>query len=66
LYLVGPSGNQLAENDDVIPGVNKNSLIANFTLPETGRYIIIATHFGALYGGTIGTYTLNLTVTPAA
>lgn len=66
LYLVGPAGSQLAENDDVVPGVNKNSLIANFTLPETGRYIIIATHFGALYGGTIGTYTLNLTVTPAA
>lgn len=66
LYLVGPGGSQLAENDDVVPGVNKNSLIANFTLPETGRYIIIATHFGVLYGGTIGTYTLNLTVTPAA
>jgi hypothetical protein len=66
LYLVGPGGTLLAENDDVVPGVNKNSLIANFTLPQTGRYIIIATHFGALYGGTIGTYTLNLTVTPAA
>ncbi len=62
LYLIGPSGLLLAENDDVDPGVNKNSLIANFTLPETGQYIIIATHFGALYGGTIGTYTLTLTL----
>lgn len=62
LYLIGPSGQLLAENDDVDPGVNKNSLIANFTLPETGDYIIIATHFGALYGGTIGTYTLTLTL----
>jgi hypothetical protein len=62
LYLIGPSGQLLAENDDVDPGVNKNSLIANFALPETGQYIIIATHFGALYGGTIGTYTLTLTL----
>jgi hypothetical protein len=66
LYLVSPTSVQLAENDDVEPGVNKNSLIGNFTLPESGRYIIIATHFGALYGGTIGTYTLNLTLSPAA
>lgn len=65
LYLAGSTGAQLAENDDVEPGTNKNSLIANYTLPQTGRYIIIATHFGALYGGTIGTYTLTLTQTQA-
>lgn len=61
LYLVGPFNNLIAENDDVVPGENRNSLIANLTLPETGQYIIIATHFGALYGGTTGTYSLSVT-----
>jgi hypothetical protein len=61
LYLVGPSGGLVAENDDAVAGENTNSLIADFTLPETGTYIIIATHFGALYGGTTGNYQLTLT-----
>jgi hypothetical protein len=65
LYLANAIGQQLAENDDIAPGTNKNSAIANYTLPATGRYIIIATHFGALYGGTIGTYTLTLTQSQA-
>ncbi|MDX2160157.1 MAG: PPC domain-containing protein [bacterium] len=62
LYIVGPFNNVIAENDDAVPGENRNSLISNLTLPETGQYIIIATHFGALYGGTTGTYSLSLTV----
>ena len=61
LYLVGPFGNLIAENDDAVAGENTNSLIANLTLPESGQYIIIASHFGALYGGTTGTYTVTLT-----
>lgn len=61
LYLIGPSGGLLIENDDAVVGENTNSLIADFTLPEDGTYIIIATHFGALYGGTTGTYQLTLT-----
>ncbi|MFN8529848.1 MAG: PPC domain-containing protein [Anaerolineae bacterium] len=61
LYVVGPFGNEIASNDDAVAGENRNSLISNLTLPETGQYIIIATHFGALYGGTSGTYTLTLT-----
>lgn len=60
LYLIGPIGNLVAENDDAVAGENTNSLIRDLTLPETGQYIIIATHFGALYGGTTGTYTLTL------
>ncbi|MBE2266904.1 MAG: PPC domain-containing protein [Anaerolinea sp.] len=60
LYLIGPVGNLVAENDDAVAGENTNSLIADLTLPESGQYIIIATHFGALYGGTTGTYTLTL------
>jgi hypothetical protein len=61
LYLVSPSGALIAENDDAVPGENTNSLIPDFTLPEDGQYIIIVTHYGALFGGTTGTYTLTLT-----
>lgn len=61
LYLVSPSGQLVAQNDDAVPGENTNSLIRDFILPEDGQYIIIVTHYGALYGGTTGTYTLTLT-----
>jgi Bacterial pre-peptidase C-terminal domain len=61
LYLVSPSGVLIAENDDAVAGENTNSLIADFTLPEDGQYIIITTHYGAQFGGTTGTYTLTLT-----
>ena len=61
LYLMGPGGSQVASNDDAVPGENRNSIIADLTLPASGQYIIIATHFGALYGGTTGTYSLTLT-----
>ena len=62
LYLIDPSGNEVAANDDAVAGENTNALIANFTLPADGQYIIIATHFGAQYGGTTGTYSLTLTI----
>lgn len=61
LYLIGPLGNVLIQNDDAVVGENTNSLISDFTLPEDGTYIIIATHFGARYGGTTGTYQVTLT-----
>lgn len=60
LYLVGPTGVAIASNDDAVVGENTNSLIANFTLPADGQYIIIATHYGGPYGGTTGTYQLTL------
>lgn len=61
LYLIGPAGDEIASNDDAEPGENTNSLISNLTLPADGQYIIIATHFGAQFGGTTGTYSLTLT-----
>lgn len=61
LYLVGPGGQEVASNDDAVAGENTNSLIANLTLPADGQYIIIATHYGGPYGGTIGTYQLAYT-----
>ncbi len=59
LFLLDSSGLQLTFNDDVVAGDNTDSLISEFTLPQTGQYIIIATHFGLSYGGTTGTYNLT-------
>ncbi len=59
LFLLDSNGLQLAFNDDVVPGDNTDSLISEFTLPQDGQYIIIATHFGLQYGGTTGTYNLS-------
>ncbi|MFO7323151.1 MAG: pre-peptidase C-terminal domain-containing protein [Chloroflexota bacterium] len=60
VYLIGPNGTVVAQNDDAVPGENRNSLISNFTLPEDGQYIIIATHYGDRYGVTSGAYNLSL------
>ena len=61
LYVIGPAGELVAQNDDAVAGENTNALIANLTLPADGTYIIIATHFGGPYGGTTGAYSITLT-----
>lgn len=60
LFLLSPDGAQLAFNDDAVINETTNSLIDNFTLPADGTYIIVATHYGLLYGGTSGTYNLSV------
>jgi hypothetical protein len=60
LYLIGPNGGVVTRNDDSAPGENTNALINNFTLPEDGQYIIIATHYGERFGVSSGAYTLTL------
>lgn len=60
LYLIGPNGGVVTRNDDSEPGENTNALINNFTLPEDGQYIIIATHYGERFGVSSGAYTLTL------
>jgi len=55
LYLLDPSGIQLAFNDDAAPPNDTNAQI-NTVIPANGRYIIIATRFGALTGGTTGSF----------
>lgn len=60
LFLIDPNGVQVAQNDDAPGGRTINSLINEFTLLEDGRYIIIATHFGARFGVTAGDYNLTL------
>jgi sugar lactone lactonase YvrE len=60
LILVGPGGLEVARNDD--SEGTTNSLISNFTLPQTGSYIIEATAFSS---DGRGSYTLSLAVTGA-
>ncbi|MBN2306213.1 MAG: PPC domain-containing protein [Anaerolineae bacterium] len=60
LYLISPDGIQIAFNDDVTPVDNPDSVISEITLPTTGSYYIIATHYGLHVGGTQGTYELTL------
>ncbi|MBV9927079.1 MAG: DUF4214 domain-containing protein [Acidobacteria bacterium] len=61
LYLFGPDGTLVAENDDIVLGTNTNSRIpvnGFLSLPQTGIYTIAATTFD---NNTTGSYTLQLT-----
>lgn len=67
LFLISPSGVEVALNDDADPllvpsnnGRTTNSLIPSYTLQESGTYLIIATRYATIYGGTIGAYTLDV------
>jgi hypothetical protein len=59
LYLIGPGGALLAENDDIVPATDRNSRIplsGFFTLPVTGTYIIEATSYDP---NTTGNYSVT-------
>ncbi len=58
LFLLDPFGIEIATNDDA--NDTTNSLINNVRLSQDGTYTIVATHFGTIYGGTIGGYDLAL------
>lgn len=66
VYLLDSNNIVLVSNDDATGAVtatgerNTNSLISSFTLQTTGEYRIVATRYGVVYGGTVGTYRLNL------
>lgn len=60
LFLIDPNGIEIATNDDVADSTN--SAIENILLSQDGEYTIIATHYGAAFGGTIGGYNLTLTL----
>ena len=71
LYLFGPDGTIVAENDDIVLGVNTNSRIPVaagqfFLLPQTGVYTIAATTFGTDDPGRTGSYTIRLSDNSAA
>ncbi|MBN1565575.1 MAG: PPC domain-containing protein [Anaerolineae bacterium] len=60
LFLITQEQLLVGFNDDVEPGKNPDSVIDKITLPSTGTYYIIATHYGLNFGGTTGTYDLML------
>jgi len=66
LFLVSPSGIEIAANDDGDPislgatGRTTDSILSEIILPENGPYTVIATRFGTVYGGTIGGYSLTM------
>jgi len=60
LFLISPSQLEAARNDDAATGIT-DSKINRFALPEDGQYIILATHYGTVYGATTGSYQLTLT-----
>jgi hypothetical protein len=66
LYLFAPDGSLVAENDDIVLGVETNSRIpaaagSFFSLPQTGSYTIVATSFD---NSATGQYSLTLTTVP--
>jgi hypothetical protein len=68
LYLFGPDGSLVAENDDIVLGQNTNSRIPVaagqfLTLPATGVYTIAATTFDT---AATGSYTVRLSDNAAA
>ena len=66
VFLISPSGIEIAANDDGDPallgtsGFATDSIISGLELTENGPYTIVATRYAAQFGGTIGNYTLTL------
>ena len=66
LFLISPSGIEIAANDDGDPallgtsGFATDSIISGVALTENGPYTIVATRYAAQFGGTIGSYSLTL------
>ncbi len=60
LFLIDPDGVEIASNDD--SNETTNSLISNELLSQDGDYTILATHYGANFGGTTGSYNLSLRI----
>jgi hypothetical protein len=60
IYLLDSSFRVLAENDDIVSGNLRNSLIEQYALPTTGTYYIDATTWSPNIDS-VGTYTLSLT-----
>jgi hypothetical protein len=59
LFLLDSTGTQINRNDDVTAGKDRNSRIDQ-TIPADGGYVVIATRFGAKFGGTSGSYELSI------
>lgn len=67
VFLLSSTGITLASNDDApegsfigTQGRTTDSLINGFTLPSDGEYLIVASRFGTVFGGTTGAYQLSV------
>ena len=59
VYLLGPDKRVLAENDDIVSTVNRNSRIVQHQLTQTGTHYIDATTYGSSADAT-GSFNLRL------
>lgn len=69
LFLLSGAGIQLDFNDDApegafigVEGRTTDSFIGGFVLPADGEYIIVASRYATVFGGTSGAYQLSLQV----
>jgi hypothetical protein len=60
LVLLDDARIPLAEHDDIVDGVERDSLL-EYTLERTGYYAVVATRFDQDSGDSAGPYTLTLT-----
>jgi hypothetical protein len=59
LYTYDGQPQLLAANNDLVAG-SPDAAIVRFKLPQSGRFLIVATRVGAAQGTTEGSYTLTL------
>jgi hypothetical protein len=59
LYTYEGQPQLIAANNDLVAG-NPDAAIVRVKLPQSGRYLIVATRVGAAQGTTEGSYTLTL------
>ena len=59
LMVVGPSGQEIGQNDDIVPGQNTNSRVTG-EAPESGTYTVFANSYEA---GQTGAYQLSIQAT---
>jgi hypothetical protein len=61
LYLLDSNGTLIAVNDDVTSGTDTNSRIEQ-AISTAGRYTVVASRYGARFGGTSGGFEISLTL----
>jgi hypothetical protein len=65
LFLVGPSGEEIAFNDDISGTDDRNAALEQAALPEDGIYIIRVERYRGARGNTEGTFELTLSAANA-
>lgn len=60
LVLLDPELREIASHDDLVDGEQRDSRLENFSLPNDGKYYLIATRYERGAGTTIGRFRLTL------